>query len=114
MSRRTKRALIADYRQQVRQGTYWGIMTEITGYQVADALLVPREATHYLASIRTRLNPFPDDEQCRLIHGGYALCDAAMRRYVIPGQPVQPPQWPYPAHALNKPIPPPATVDRGR
>jgi NTE family protein len=35
-----------------------------------------------LAEIRTRLNPFSDEEQEQLINWGYALCDAAMRTHV--------------------------------
>jgi NTE family protein len=100
-----KRALVTDFQAKARGGSYWGIMTEISGYQLPDALPVSEEATHTLMTMRTRLNPFSEDEQCRLINGGYALCDAAMRKYVIPGQPVTSPHWPYPEYALDKPIP---------
>jgi hypothetical protein len=35
---------------------------------------------------------------------GHALCDAGMRKYVLPsGAPA--PQWPYPEYALDQPIP---------
>lgn len=95
-----KRALISDYQQQVRTGTYWGIMTEIQGYGLPDALPVPVKVTRELADIRTRLNPFSEAEQSRLINWGYAVCDAAMRRYVVP-QSVSRPVWPYPAYALG-------------
>ena len=78
-------------------------MTEIAGYQLPDALPVPPEATHELMTIRTRLNPFSEEEQCRLINGGYALCDAAMRKYVVASTPVPVREWPYPAHALDQP-----------
>jgi NTE family protein len=100
-----KRRLISDYLEGSRQGAYWGIMTEIAGYQLADALPVSTEATRYLSSIRTRLNPFSEAEQCRLINGGYALCDAAMRRHVLQGPPRKPPRWPYPPFSLEGPIP---------
>lgn len=99
-----KRRLIADYAAKLRQGAYWGIMTEIDGYRLADALTVTRETTRSLASIRTRLNPFSEAEQCRLINGGYALCDAAMRTFVLGAPPRKPPRWPYPDFALDKPI----------
>jgi len=102
-----KRRLISDYQDTAnpRKGAYWGITTEIAGYQLADALPVTAEATRYLVSIRTRLNPFSDAEQSRLINGGYALCDAAMRKYVLPAAVVTKPQWPYPDYVLDKPIP---------
>ena len=46
-----------------------------------------------LARIRTRLNPFTEAEQESLINWGYAICDAAMPKYVEPGAP-PPPGWP--------------------
>lgn len=105
-----KRRLIADYQEAAspRKGSYWGITTEISGYRLPDALPVPPEATSYLSSIRTRLNPFSEAEQCRLINGGYALCDAAMRKYVLTGPVRKPPQWPYPDYALDRSIEPEA------
>jgi NTE family protein len=101
-----KRKLIADYQTtpRIRFGTYWGIMTEIAGYQLPDALPVSVEATRYLSSIRTRLNSFSGVEQCRLINGGYALCDAAMRKYVLAGAPAKAPAWPYPQYPLDAPL----------
>lgn len=104
-----KRELINDYKSGAHLGSYWGITTLITDYQVADALRVTTEATQYLSSIRTRLNPFSEAEQCRLINGGYALCDAAMRRYVVPEAGLAP-QWPYPDFSLDRPIPPAETA----
>jgi NTE family protein len=95
-----KRALIADYRQQVRGGAYWGIMTEIRAYALADALPVPARVSQELAGTRTRLNRFSEAEQCRLINWGYAVCDAAMRRHVVPAAAPQP-AWPYPGQALD-------------
>src|SRR5438874_5369854 len=103
------RALIDDFRSGAHRGSYWGITTLVADYQVADALPVSPEATRYLSSMRTRLNPFTDAEQCRLINGGYALCDAAMRKYVIPGAGPAP-RWPYPQFSLDRPIAPAETV----
>ena len=61
------------------------------------------EATAYLASLRTRLNPFTDAEQSRLVNGGYALCDAAMRKYVLQsGARTPAPLWPYPDFSLGE------------
>src|SRR6266481_2963406 len=104
-----KRALIDDFRSAAHRGSYWGITTSVADYQLADALPVSPEATTYLSSMRTRLNPFTDAEQCRLINGGYALCDAAMRKYVIPGAGPAP-RWPYPQFSLDRPIAPAETV----
>jgi hypothetical protein len=60
--------------------------------RVSDAA---REA---LAALPTHFAPFSDEDQARLINWGYALCDAAMRRYVIPDQVTPAPAWPYPNH----------------
>jgi NTE family protein len=99
-----KRRLIADYQAGVRRGSYWGIMTEIAAYGLSDALPVSAEATSYLAAIRTRLNPFSDLEQERLINGGYAVCDAAMRKHVLTGPVAKAPTWPYPKASLDQPV----------
>lgn len=95
-----KRALVDDLQRRVRSGAYWGIMTEIAGYGLADTLPVSGSSTRELASMRTRLNPFSESEQARLINCGYALCDAAMRRFVLTGG-APAPRWPYPAFALG-------------
>jgi NTE family protein len=96
-----KRALIADYLSGARKGTYWGIKTNIDEYELADALPCPPQRTAALASIRTRLNAFSEREQCQLINWGYAVCDAAIRRYVHAANQPQA-EWPYPDYALDK------------
>jgi NTE family protein len=97
-----KRALIADFQQKVRAGTYWGIDTNISNYLLPDALACKASVVEPLAQIRTRLNPFTDTEQELLINWGYALSDAAVRKYapelvVTKSQP----NWPYPGQALG-------------
>jgi len=96
---RTK-LLIQLYQAGERDGAYWGIGTPIARYQVPGALVVPPEVTERLAKVRTRLNPFTEAEQCCLINWGYAICDAALRKYTPPTSGV-PPAWPYPAYALD-------------
>jgi NTE family protein len=98
-----KRELINDYTSGAHLGAYWGTTTLIANYQLTDALPITPESTAYLSSIRTRLNPFSEAEQCRLINGGYGLCDAAMRKHVIQGA-APAPRWPYPNFSLDKPI----------
>jgi NTE family protein len=105
-----KRWLIERLKGARQGGAYWGIMTEISGYGLPDALPVPDEVTKQLARIRTRLNPFSEAEQASLINWGYAVCDAAMRRFVVPpGAP--PPRWPYPSHALDRPLSPDVKIE---
>jgi NTE family protein len=97
-----KRSLVADFQQNVRTGTYWGINTEIGNYQLADALSCRDARVKPLARIRTRLNPFSDVEQEQLINWGYALCDAAIRKHVPQIVGVRsPPHWPCPDYTLT-------------
>ena len=97
-----KRALIDDLKHGVRSGTYWGIATEIKGYKLADPLPCDDAIVRPLADIRTRLNPFTDQEQEQLINWGYALCDAGMRTYVprIIATDASP-KWPCGGHPLG-------------
>ena len=90
-----KRALISDYKTKERKGAYWGIDTDIREYHLPNALPCDPAKVAALARIRTRLNTFSDKEQCELINWGYAICDAAMRKYVIAGTAAPEPKWPY-------------------
>jgi len=95
-----KRQLIASYManetdETHRSGAFWSIRTNISEYQLPDTLECPPKQTEKLASIGTRLGHLDSTTQERLINWGYAICDAAMRRYVIAGS-TSPPQFPYP------------------
>jgi NTE family protein len=78
-----KRWLLADFTAKRRAGTYWGIGTRIGDYQVG-VVAPDSPITAALSGLRTRLHRFTDQEQGQLINWGYALCDAAIRRYVFP------------------------------
>lgn len=78
-----------------RDGTYWGIRTNITKYGLSDALTCPHAQTLALAEEPTRLASLTAITQERLINWGYAVCDAAMRRWVVP-QSSAPSNFPYP------------------
>jgi NTE family protein len=97
-----KRALIDDFKRNVRSGTYWGIDTEIADYGLAEAMTCEPDVVKPLAKMSPRLDALTDVEQERLINWGYALCDAAVRTHV--------PQivrtrvaakWPCPQHPLK-------------
>lgn len=81
-----RRRLVDDFAH--RAGAYWGIQTRIAGYAASPVLAKDNSLTAGLAKIRTRLNPFSDEEQGRLINWGYALADAAIRTYVIEDAPI--------------------------
>jgi NTE family protein len=90
-----KRQLIGSFDSGLREGAYWGIWTDISDYKLADALPCPLAKTHHIASTATRLKKLEDDTQEKIINWGYAVCDAAMRKYGkvanAPG-----PKFPYP------------------
>lgn len=96
-----KRYLIELAATRAQKVAYWGIDTAIADYGTPDALPVQPATAQALALIRTRLNPFDPTEQGQLINWGYALADAAVRRF---GPPTAgpPPAWPEPAHALDR------------
>ncbi len=77
-----------------RAGSFWGINSNITNYGLPDALVCPLAITTQLAQTPTRLSAVDDGLQQQLIDWGYAVCDAAMRRWVTPGAPA-PSQSPY-------------------
>jgi NTE family protein len=91
-----KRQVIDSFKAGTRKGAYWGIRTDITDYQLADALPCPFERTLALAETPTRLKRLDDVVQERLINWGYAVCDAALRRHVDPAL-RKPDGFPYPA-----------------
>lgn len=94
-----KRTLIAAYQDKLREGTSWGIRTDIVDYALPIGMNAecPHQRTVELAEVPTRLAEMPDELQERLINWGYAVCDAAIRKYWPPsGGAVPAPSFPYP------------------
>ena len=89
-----KRLLMDSYKSGARKGAYWGILTNIAEYGLADALPCPFDRTLALAATPTRLKRMNDDLQDRLINWGYAVCDAALRGRM--GAALAKPRFPYP------------------
>ncbi len=94
-----KRQLIDSYVDGTRDGTYWGIRTNIDHYGLGDALACPHDRTLVLASTPTRLKKLDSRTQERLINWGYAVCDAALRKHVDPSVPA-PTGFPYPGSGI--------------
>jgi len=90
-----KRQLIDSYKSGARQGTYWGIRTNIADYGLADPLACPHDRTMALAETPTRLKRMDERLQEQLINWGYAVCDAALRKHVD-GTVANPQGFPYP------------------
>jgi NTE family protein len=86
-----------------KAGTYWGIRTNIADYGLADPLVPATPDTFArssaLAATPTRLKAMEDTLQERLINWGYAVSDAALRRYFDKTLP-RPAALPYPAAGL--------------
>jgi NTE family protein len=94
-----KRQLIDSYIAGERKGAYWGIVTDIAHYGLADPLPCPHERTLQLAAVPTRLKRLPARLQEQLINWGYAVCDAGLRKHVDPALP-RPGDFPYPQSAV--------------
>jgi len=77
-----KKQLIDSFKNGARNGTYWGIRTNIADYDLPDAMNFPFDKTMELAKVKTRLKRLDSATQERLINWGYAVCDAAIRRHV--------------------------------
>jgi NTE family protein len=96
-----KRQAVAGFEAGDRRGTYWGIRTPIARYGPPEGSLpCPAAQTAALAATKTRLQKMDGELQERLINWGYAICDAAMRRWVVPDS-TTPAQFPYPARGVR-------------
>ena len=94
-----KRQVIDSYERHDREGTYWGIRTNIADYGLPDAMNCPFDETMKLANVATRLKALDATVQERIINWGYAVCDAALRKHV--DQTLPPPvTFPYPASGV--------------
>jgi NTE family protein len=95
-----KRQTIDGFVAKIRDGTYWGIGTDILRYRLSSALPCPNNQTGALAAIPTRLARLDETQQERLINWGYAVCDAAMRTHVEPAA-AAPQDFPFPASGVG-------------
>ena len=84
---RRKLQVVQSFVSSTRSGAYWGIRTHIADYGLPDSLPCPADKTLVLAETKTRLKRLEPAVQERLINWGYAVCDAAIRRHVLPGAP---------------------------
>jgi NTE family protein len=94
-----KRQLIGGLATGLRDGAYWGIWSHVGDYDLPDALPAPEDATRRLAEIPTRLGKLEGVDHEKLINWGYAICDTAMRKHVVPGTP-PPGSLPYPGTGI--------------
>jgi NTE family protein len=92
--------VIGAFETQARRGTYWGSVPTLTEYRTPRSLPAPIEQTLLLAQVQTRLKRLDAIVQDRLMNWGYAVCDAAMRRWVDTTLPA-PTGFPYPASGVG-------------
>jgi NTE family protein len=76
-----KRQLVESFNRKLRAGAYWGIWTDIEEFGLPDALPCPKQKADAIAATPTRLKKLSTDDQDKIINWGYAICDAAMRKY---------------------------------
>lgn len=80
---------------QKRNGAFWSMHTDIASFELADSLKYDAGRARELAEEPTRLKDMSATTKRRLINYGFALSDAGLRRYVVPGAPA-PTGYPYP------------------
>jgi NTE family protein len=74
-----KRLLIANFQDQVKRGTYWGIGSAVRRYRPDVPVGYTKEfATEIIAPIRTDMDAFSEAEIAVLVNHGYLLADIAI------------------------------------
>jgi len=82
-----KRQVVGSFEAGARLGAYWSVRSDIGRYATPGALDCPLDRTSVLAQVPTRLSRLPVETQDRLINWGYAITDAAVRKWMDPGLP---------------------------
>lgn len=83
-ARATRRhGLMEQFLAKKKEGTLWRTGTDIRKYPVTSPFEVDPGWRLHLATIRTRLNRFGEEERARLINWGYLVADVALRSYVM-------------------------------
>lgn len=85
---------------RVREGAFWAIGTRIADYEVDELIKVDQLVANRLAAIGTHMRGMPSADARRLVNWGYAIADAALRRYVLQA-PAPNPQLPFPKYPLG-------------
>ncbi len=79
-----KRLLFANAAAAKRKAIYSGIDSDPTRYPAPQIIKPSSVAITALAGLRTRLDPFDESEQARLINWGWLMMDVAVRSYLRP------------------------------
>lgn len=99
-----RRALVSDFRERRKIGTLWRTGTDITEYPATSPFTVHPDWRFNLSAVRTRLNPFTEEERSRLANWGYLVADVALRSWVVKQAP-SPVTLPFPKYGFSEPPP---------
>lgn len=91
-----RRLLFAEAKASNRVVAFSGIDGDASKYPASQTLKPDPQLVAWTAHLRTRLNPFTDQEQGRLINWGWLMMDVAMRSYITTTVPA-PTTFPLPA-----------------
>jgi NTE family protein len=99
-----KRWLVNMFQTKAMEGTYWGIDTDFRNYELAGAQGYDDLLRSLVEGIRTDLDAFTDGEIACLLNHGYALADAAIRRWLpdLSSAGALPFRWPDAAFAPDR------------
>ncbi len=92
-----RRRLVSDFLDGSRNGTLWRTGTDIRQYPAETPFSVDPDWRFRIAQIRTRLNPFSEEERSRLVNWGYVVSDVALRSWYVTDAPA-PSGLPFPAY----------------
>lgn len=92
-----KRQVISSFVKKQRLGAYWGIRSDVANYFPPSTgdLPCPVDRTLVLANTKTRLKRLDEATQHHIMNWGYAICDVAIRRWLMSGAP-RPTSFPFP------------------
>jgi NTE family protein len=77
-----KRMLIAKFTTDQQDGAYFGLRSDHRNYDLPDSMGYAPSVIDRLEQVRTDFNEFSEGEKFCLINHGYALADAAVRKWV--------------------------------
>jgi NTE family protein len=97
-----KRLLHVECQASGRKYAYAGIDSSPQDYPAPRLLKSNAAITDPLARLRTRLNPFSEEEHGHLINWGWYVMDLAMRSYAVSDE-AAPQAWPLPDWPLGAP-----------
>ena len=87
--------LVGQLEDGEKRGALWTIRTPPARYPLESPFVVREEWVSRIGAMRTRLNPFSDEEKATLINWGYVQCDLAIRSY-YEGDASEPQDLPFP------------------